>query len=234
MTYKIHRYQMKKILTIIVLPAIIVALGILIVKSVQEPVNFKNDREKREKIAIQILKDIRTLQVAYKGHYGKYTPSVDSLLDFYHNGQIVITKQIGSMDDSVAVANTEALRKKNRKITPEQLYEHYLKGMNLVLSIDTPIPVKDTLLKREDFNPELLKTIPFSNGKPIVMNAVTKMVSGVEVPLFEACMPFSDLLMGLNHQLIVNLNAERNDTGRYPGLKVGSVDAPNNNAGNWE
>ena len=82
---------MKKILTIIVLPAIIVALGILIVKSVQEPVNFKNDREKREKIAIQILKDIRTLQVAYKGHYGKYTPSVDSLLDFYHKGQIVIT-----------------------------------------------------------------------------------------------------------------------------------------------
>ena len=235
MTNKIHIYQMKKILTFIVLPAIIVVLGVLIVKSVQEPVNFKNDREKREKVAVQILKDIRTLQVAYKGHYGKYTPSIDSLLDFYNNGQIIITKQIGSMDDSVAVANTEALRKKNRKITPEEMYKIYTEqGVNLVLSIDTPIPVKDTLLKRADFNPELLRTIPFSNGKPIIMNAVTKMVSGVEVPLFEACMPFSDLLQGLNHQLIVNLNAERNDTGRYPGLKVGSIDAPNNNAGNWE
>jgi len=225
---------MKKILTITVLPAIIIALGYLIVDSIQEPVRFKNDREKREKVAIQILKDIRTLQVAYKGHYGKFTPSMDSLLDFYHNGQIKIVKQIGSMDDSVAVANTEALRKKNRKITPEELYAHYQKGLNVVVAIETPIAVKDTLLKREDFNPELLKSIPFSDGKPIVMNAVTKMVSGVEVPLFEACMPFSDLLKGLNHQLIVNLNAERNDTGRYPGLKVGSVDAPNNNAGNWE
>ncbi|MBQ3174758.1 MAG: hypothetical protein IJB58_02160 [Bacteroidales bacterium] len=225
---------MKKILTIIVLPAIIIALGYLIVESIQEPVRFKNDREKRENVAIQILKDIRTLQVAYKGHYGKFTPSMDSLLDFYHNGKITIVKQIGSMDDSVAVANTEALRKKNRKITPEELYAHYQKGMNVVVAIETPIAVKDTLLKRADFNPELLKSIPFSEGKPIIMNAVTKMVSGVEVPLFEACMPFSDLLKGLNHQLIVNLNAERNDTGRYPGLKVGSVDAPNNNAGNWE
>ena len=93
MTYKIHRYQMKKILTIIVLPAIIIALGYLIVESIQEPVRFKNDREKRENVAIQILKDIRTLQVAYKGHYGKFTPSMDSLLDFYHNGQIKIVKQ---------------------------------------------------------------------------------------------------------------------------------------------
>ena len=42
------------------------------------------------------------------------------------------------------------------------------------------------------------------------------------------------LLKGMNHQLIVNLCEERLDTDRYPGLKVGSVTAPNNNAGNWE
>jgi len=52
--------------------------------------------------------------------------------------------------------------------------------------------------------------------------------------LFEACMPFEDYLVGLNRQLIINLKCEAEDIGRYPGLKVGSVDAPNNNAGNWE
>ena len=225
---------MKKILTLLVLPAIIVVLGVLIWNSIQEPVVFKQERENREKVAIQRLKDIRTLQSAFKSSFGKFTPSMDTLIDFYNNGKITIKKQIGSMDDSVAVANTQALRKKNRKITNEELLAYYEKGMNLVLSIDVEIPVKDTLLKRADFKVDDLRYIPFSDGKEIDMKDTFKVVSGVDFPLFEAGMPFSDLLKGLNHQLIVNLNAERNDTGRYPGLKVGSIDAPNNNAGNWE
>jgi hypothetical protein len=155
------------------------------------------------------------------------------LVDFYNNGQVTIKKQIGSMDDSAAVANTEALKKKNRKITNEQLLEYYEKGMNLVLTLDVNIPVKDTLLKREGFKIEDLKVIPFSN-KPIIMDAVIKVVSGVDVPLFEACMPYEDYLVGLERQYIINLKCEAEDMGKYPGLKVGSVDAPNNNAGNWE
>ena len=123
---------------------------------------------------------------------------------------MTIIRQIGSMDDSLAVAN------------------------KLVRRDSVKIQVKDSLLKRADFVPNELRVIPFSGGKPILMQAVIKTVSGVEVPLFEAAMPFNDLLMGLNHQLLVNLNAERKDINRYPGLKVGSVDAPNNNAGNWE
>ena len=225
---------MKKILTFLVLPAVIVLLGVLIWNSIQEPVVFKNEREAREKVAIQRLKDIRTLQTTYKSSFGKYAAAMDTLIDFYNNGKITIKKQIGSMDDSVAVANTQALRKKNRKITNEELLKYYEGGMNLVLTIDVDINVKDTLLKRADFKAEDLKYIPFTDNKEIIMNSATKMVSGVEVPLFEACIPFSELLNGLNHQLIVNLNAERNSTGRYPGLKVGSIDAPNNNAGNWE
>lgn len=224
---------MKKILTFLILPLAIVGLVYAIWQSVQEPVQFQKDQKAREKIAIQRLKDIRDLQDAFKGKHGHFTASIDSLIDFYNNGQVTIIKQIGSMDDSVAVANTQALKKKNRKITPEQMLALYEQGMNLVLSIDVNIPVKDTLLKRDDFKADDLRTIPFS-GKPIIMDAVVKQVSGVDVPLFEACMPYEDYLVGLNHQLIVNLKCEANDLGKYPGLKVGSVDAPNNNAGNWE
>ena len=104
---------MRKILTFLVLPAIIVVLGVLIWNSIQEPVVFKQERENREKVAIQRLKDIRTLQSAFKSSFGKFTPSMDTLIDFYNNGKITIKKQIGSMDDSVAVANTQALKKKN-------------------------------------------------------------------------------------------------------------------------
>ena len=224
---------MKKIFTFIILPLVIVALVYAIWNSVQAPVQFQKDTKAREKIAIQRLKDIRTLQDAFKGAHGRFTASIDSLVDFYHNDSIKITRQIGSMDDSAAVANTEALKKKNKKITNEQLLAYYEQGMNLVLSIEVAIPVKDTLLKRDDFKSEDLKTIPFS-GKPIIMNALTKTVSGVEVPLFEACMPYEDYLVGLERQYIINLKCEAEDMGKYPGLKVGSVDAPNNNAGNWE
>lgn len=224
---------MKKILSFIILPLVVVALVYAIWNSVQEPVQFQKDTKARESIAIQRLKDIRTLQDAFKGAHGRFTASIDSLINFYHNDSIKIIRQIGSMDDSAAVANTEALKKKNRKITNEQLLEYYEKGMNLVLSIEMAIPVKDTLLKRENFKAEDLKTIPFS-GKPIIMNAVIKQVSGVDVPLFEACMPYEDYLVGLDRQYIINLKCEAENIGKYPGLKVGSVDAPNNNAGNWE
>ena len=224
---------MKKIFTFLILPLAIVGLVYAIWQSVQEPVQFQKDQKARETIAIQRLKDIRDLQDAFKGKYGHFTASIDSLVDFYNNGQVTIKKQIGSMDDSAAVANTEALKKKNRKITNEQLLEYYEKGMNLVLTLDVNIPVKDTLLKREGFKIEDLKVIPFSN-KPILMDAVIKVVSGVDVPLFEACMPYEDYLIGLERQYIINLKCEAEDMGKYPGLKVGSVDAPNNNAGNWE
>ena len=224
---------MKKIFTFLILPLAIVGLVYAIWQSVQEPVQFQKDQKARETIAIQRLKDIRDLQDAFKGKYGHFTASIDSLVDFYNNGQVTIKKQIGSMDDSAAVANTEALKKKNRKITNEQLLEYYEKGMNLVLTLDVNIPVKDTLLKRAGFKVEDLKVIPFSN-KPILMDAVVKVVSGVDVPLFEACMPYEDYLVGLDRQYIINLKCEAEDMGKYPGLKVGSVDAPNNNAGNWE
>ena len=224
---------MKKIFTFIILPLVIVALVYAIYNSVQAPVQFQKDTKARESVGIQRLKDIRTLQDAFKGATGHFTASIDSLINFYYNDSIKIIRQIGSMDDSAAVANTEALKKKNRKITNEQLLAYYEQGMNLVLSIEVAIPVKDTLLKRADFKAEDLKTIPFS-GKPIIMNALVKMVSGVEVPLFEACMPYEDYLVGLDRQYIINLKCEAEDMGRYPGLKVGSVDAPNNNAGNWE
>ena len=108
---------MKKIFTLIVLPIVIVALCYAIYNSVQEPVRFNKEKDERSQVGIQRLKDIRTLQDAFKGSYGHFTESIDSLIDFYNTGKIKIVKQLGSRDDSAAVANTEALKKKHRKIT---------------------------------------------------------------------------------------------------------------------
>lgn len=202
---------MKKVLTYIVFPIIIILLAFLIIKSIQQPVKFNKEKSHREAAAITKLKDIRTLQVAYKNVNGKFAPSIDSLIDFYNNGKMTVIRSIGSMDDSVAVA------------------------MNLVKREAIEIPVRDTLLKnRPDFKAEELKSIPFSDGDEIILHETIKEVSGVDVPLFEAQIPYASLLKGMDRQLLVNLIYERLDTDRYPGLQVGSIENPNNNAGNWE
>ena len=115
---------MKKVLTIVVLPIIAIVIGYLIYTSIQEPVIFEKERRFREKIAIERLKDIRTLQVAYKSKHNKFTSNIDSLIDFYNNGQITVIKQVGSMDDSLAVPQKRVIRYSIR------------------------IAVRDTLLKR--------------------------------------------------------------------------------------
>lgn len=199
-----------KVLTYLILPIAIVVLVYFIYQSVMEPVRFKKEVDRRSEVAIERLKSIRTLQDAYKSQNGRYLSTTDSLVDFYNNGTITIIRQIGSMDDSVAVAQKRVFR--------DSIH----------------IAVRDTLLKNYRSAIDSINFIPFSGGKRIEMTAVTRKVSGVVIPLFEAIMPYDILLQGLDRQLVVNLKAEREDLGQYAGLKVGDINNPNNNAGNWE
>ncbi|HOG41565.1 MAG TPA: hypothetical protein PLI69_03385 [Bacteroidales bacterium] len=202
---------MKKLFTYFILPLVIVILAVLIVRSITEPLKFNNERDARQEVAIQRLKDLRELQSTFKAAFGYYAPVMDTLVDFYKNGKITIVRQIGSMDDSVAVAK-KLVRRENIEIF-----------------------VRDTLFTtRTDFCVDSLRYIPFSHGDTVIMSSVIKVVSGVNVPLFEAKMPYTSLLKEMDRQMIINLIAEREDTERYPGLMVGSIENPNNNAGNWE
>ena len=229
----------RKVFTYFILPLAIVGLTYAIVQSVMEPVDFNKHKAYRESVAVQRLKDIRDLQVAFKNVNGKYSSTIDSLKLFYNEGKMKIVMQVGSKDDSLAMAHTDKIKKKYRHLKGEKLNqklnELYQAGeTNLVFQVTTEIAVKDTLFNsRPDFVVDSLALIPFC-GDSIIMASTIKTVSGVKVPLFEASMPYKSLLRGLNNQLRINLDAEREDQGRYKGLQVGSITAPNNNAGNWE
>ena len=235
---------MKKTVINILCGVLVIPILLLIwltVQSVMEPVNFNKHKDYRESVAIQRLKDIRELQVAYKNVYGRYASTMDSLQLFYKTGKMKVTMSVGSKDDSLAVANTERLKKQYRNLKPaafnNKLYELYQAGeTNLVFSITTEMAIRDTIFnERPDFKIEELAYIPFSDGEKVIMESVVKKVSGVNVPLFEASMPYKALLKGLEpEQLRINLDAAKEDQGRYKGLQVGSISAPNNNAGNWE
>lgn len=227
---------MKKLFTIVLLPIVIIGLVFLVYSSISKPVKFDKERDARKVVAVQQLKDIRDLEVAFKSVYNHFTSDPDSLKDFYLNGKMKVDLQIGSPDDSAAVANTDRIKKAKRGITNAQLYEMYQKGeKNLVFIIESEVPTRETIfVGRNDFDINKIDVIPFSEGDKVIFDSVIKTVSGVQVPLFEAKMPYNSLLKGMDSQLIVNLNAEMTDTDRYPGLMVGSVENPNNNAGNWE
>ena len=158
---------LKNLLTWLVLPAIIVLLVYVIVNSIMEPVNFNKEKDYRQGVAVQQMKDIRTLQVAYKGEYGKFAPSIDSLKQYYKTGDMSVVMQIGSPDDSLAVAHTDAVKRTFRNLKGNELnqalYQAYLAGdNNLVFSVANKIPVRDTLfLNRPDFKVDELDVIPF-------------------------------------------------------------------------
>ena len=146
-----------------------------------------------------------------------------------------VVLQVGSKDDSIAVVNTERIKKANKKITQEELYELYKKGERVIATVKTQFAVKDTLfVNRTNFVVDSIKYIPYSGGQLVEMESIVKKVSGVDVPLFEARMPYRALLKGMDNQLRINLDDERKTMNQYEGLMVGSINNPNNNAGNWE
>ena len=229
----------RKVFTYLILPVAIVGLTYAIVRSVMEPVDFEKYKKYRTEVAVQMLKDIRDLQVAFKNVNGRYAPTVDSLKWFYNEGKMKIVLQVGSKDDSLAMAHTKQVTAKYRNLKGDKLnaklHELYQEGdKNLVFQVTSEIPVKDTLFNdRPNFKVDSLAFIPFS-GDSVIMESTIKKVSGVNVPLFEASMPWKSLLVGLNNQLRINLDAKNEKEGKYKGLQVGSISAPNNNAGNWE
>ena len=78
--------------------------------------------------------------------------------------------------------------------------------------------------------------IPYSNGLKFeaqVNNTYTTS-QGIRIPLLEVRAPFESYLGDQDAQELINLQDKEKKLGHYPGLMMGSLEAPNNNAGNWE
>ena len=63
---------------------------------------------------------------------------------------------------------------------------------------------------------------------------VLRYKSGAPFCLLEVKTPYETYLGGLDKQEIANLKDLQTKLGKYNGLMVGSIDTPNNGAGNWE
>ena len=80
-----------------------------------------------------------------------------------------------------------------------------------------------------------LQYIPYTPKKRFELYVTMQLAkSGRQIALMECRAPFTDYLQGLDKQHIVRLIEQESAAGRYPGLKIGDITTPNNNAGNWE
>lgn len=91
------------------------------------------------------------------------------------------------------------------------------------------------VLVRSGLLADSLRYIPFSGHEPFDLQATAITgKSGMQTPLMECAAEYGQYLRGLDKASVDRLTEEANAAGRFPGLKVGDTETPNNNAGNWE
>lgn len=204
---------MKKVIQIL-LALIIVAISYFIYEGIMEPIRFKKEKNYRYEKVIQRLKDIRTAELSYKEVNNEFTGSFDTLINYVKNDSIPIVKAIGRIPDELLDSITEKQAVKR----------------GLIIRDTIKISVKDSLFP-QNYPIDSLRYIPCTAQKEFKLGAgIVVTGSKAKVKVFEASALNSDILNGLDKQLIINLN----DLSKFPGLKVGSLKDANNNAGNWE
>ncbi|MBR3878267.1 MAG: hypothetical protein IKJ23_08815 [Bacteroidaceae bacterium] len=104
---------MKNLLKVL-LGVIAIILIVVNVRSIMSPIEFEAVRVHRDSAVIARLIDIKNAQVEYKGQYGRYTNSFDTLIGFLKNYKLPIVKKAYELNDMQleSVANIKRKRAK--------------------------------------------------------------------------------------------------------------------------
>jgi hypothetical protein len=213
---------MKRIVIQLILIIGAIILALLIWKSIQKPINFETEKKIRYDKVIERLNDIRKAQIAFKDVHGKFCGNWDSLITFVKYDSIPAVRKIGMLTDSMIETGLDEKAA-------------MIKG--LIVRDTVKVKILDEIFT-SNYPVEELGVIPNSNGEKFWLQQTTvTSSSGVKVPVFEVRAHNNQILYELLDDYkkeIVTLNEQNRVNNLYPGLKVGSVEEANNNAGNWE
>ena len=170
---------MKKRIIQIVLLIVIVFLGYRVWETIQTPVRFLKEKDHRQALVVQKLKDIRSVQQMYRTSNDSFAPNLDLLVHFLKTAEIPVVNVIYDPTDTLLV-----------------------KTISDTLGFK---PVLDSLFDtRTDFKLDEFDIIPFSDGVKFEMDAKMINKGGVMVPAFMAVAKKEYYLNGLDENMIKN------------------------------
>ena len=150
-------------------------LGFSNYKSIDEPIQFMKEKQKRYAEVIQNLKDLREIELTYKKENKTFCGSMDTLMDFLMHDSVTMVIKDGDVPDSLNEA--QALE------------------MGIIIRDTTMVPAydvafKDSYLKERDkkfpLNVEKLRYVPFTDNVEFDINAGEIIrSSGAKVQVFE-------------------------------------------------
>lgn len=222
----------------IVLVLCTVALIYICYSSIMGPINFEKEKKARESAVIARLIDIRKAQQEYRSlHRGMYADKFDTLINFVKKQKLPFVMKIGQLTDKQledGLTERKAMQIINKAQQTGRFDEVKKWGLENFKRDTMWVAVMDTIYPK-GFNPDSLRYIPHGNGAEFIINIKNDTAkSGAPVYLYEVKAPYETYLGGLDKQEIINLKDLDSKLGRFSGLMVGSVDTPNNGAGNWE
>jgi len=189
-----------------------ILLGYLIYTSIEDDIKFHEEKRVRYAKVIDQLKIIRDAENAYKQGKGAYTSDYEKLIAFIKNDSIAITQ---SIEDFEEVEERGVMVKKSFKRVDTLGYTMVIENF-------------------KDVNFEDMMDVPGTDKQfDLQSGFVTKGISERKVPVFEAKVLKSDVLVGMKDKLIAQEStAIAMDEVRGKYISVGTLEDVKDN-GNW-
>lgn len=202
----------------ILLAVAVVLLAYMCYRSIMGPIEFKDERDRRENLIKARLIDIRKAQIEYKNIHKVHAANFDELSKFLKDEKLPFLIKEGVLTDEQlekGMTEKEAVKK------------------GLIIRDTVWVTAVDTLFGK-GYNVDDLRNVPGANVQFTMDTATLTSGSGYTVKVFQCGVLYDDYLGDLNKQEVYNLKDKASKMGKYAGLRVGSVEEINNNAGNWE
>jgi hypothetical protein len=221
----------------ILLAVSIVLLTYFCIMSIVTPIQFDEEKARREVVIIEKLVDIRKAQVEYRDQKGVYTDKFEDLIKFLKNAKKKTVLKEGSLSDKQLEAGLTEI-KAVKIVNSGNMQEIIANGLQNFRRDTAYVSVLQAIFP-EKYTAETIDQIavvPFTENQKFELKVNNDYTNnnGIKIPLFEASVLYSVYLKDLNHQEVLNKIDVQTKLVKFPGLMVGSTTEPNNNAGNWE
>ena len=202
----------------ILLAVAVVLLAYMCYRSVMGPIEFDKTREQRENLIKARLIDIRKAQIEYKNIHKVHAANFDELSKFLKDEKLPFLIKEGVLTDE----------QREKGMTEKEAVKKGLIRRDTVW-----VTAVDTLFG-SGYNVDDMRNVPGANVQFSMDTATLTSGSGYTVKVFQCGVLYDDYLGDLDKQLVYNLKDKAEKMNKYQGLRVGSIEEINNNAGNWE